>query len=182
MPLKLLSDRIDTPLGMMALVVSDGKLVQLSFDDPSGWAVKDIERRFADFELQPAANPHGFSDRIGAYFAGDVAAIEDIPTEAQGTPFEMRVWAELRRIPSGTTASYGEIAERVGDKNCARAVGLANNRNPIAVVVPCHRVIGADGTLVGYGGGLDRKTWLLRHEGVPVHNGRIDPQPDLFDS
>jgi methylated-DNA-[protein]-cysteine S-methyltransferase len=91
------------------------------------------------------------------------------------------VWAELRRIPCGTTTSYGKVAERVGDKNGSRAVGLANNRNPIAIVVPCHRVIGADGTLIGYGGGLDRKTWLLNHEGVPVRNGRIDPQADLFD-
>jgi len=91
----------------------------------------------------------------------------------------MRVWAELRRIPCGETASYGEIAERVGDRNGARAVGIANHRNPVALVVPCHRVIGADGKLVGYGGGLDRKTWLLRHEGLPVRNGRIDPQADL---
>ena len=177
----ILRDLIDTPLGAMTVLACDRKLVGLSFDDPSGWADKDIQRRFRDCDVQFVPNPFGFSDRLRAYFAGDVAAIEDIPTEAEGSPFELRVWAELRRIPCGTTASYGDIAERIGDKNSARAVGLANNHNPIAIVVPCHRVIGADGTLVGYGGGLDRKTWLLRHEGIPVRNGRIDPQADLFE-
>jgi methylated-DNA-[protein]-cysteine S-methyltransferase len=177
----MLSDRIDTPLGAMMVLASEGKLIGLSFDDQSGWAIKGIERRFSDFELRPTPNPFGFSDRIRAYFSGDLVAIEALPAEAEGTAFEMRVWEELRRIPCGITASYGEIAERLGDKNSARAVGLANNRNPIAIVVPCHRVIGADGTLVGYGGGLDRKTWLLRHEGVPIRNGRIDPQADLFE-
>src|SRR6478672_4520001 len=154
----ILSDRIDTPLGAMVVLASEGRLVQLSFDDSSGWANRDRERRFGDTELRPTSDPFGISSRINAYFAGDLAAINAIATEAVGTPFEMRVWDELRRIPCGTTASYGKIAERVGDRNGARAVGIANNRNPIAVVVPCHRVIGADGALVGYGGGLDRKT------------------------
>ena len=177
----VLEDRIETPLGAMVVLADEDKLIGLSFDDPPGWVLKDLERRFSDFELRHTSDPCGFSDRIRAYFAGELAAIDEIPAEAEGTPFEMRVWAELRRIPCGETASYGEIAERVGDRNGARAVGIANHRNPVALVVPCHRVIGADGKLVGYGGGLDRKTWLLRHEGLPVHNGRIDPQADLFD-
>jgi len=156
-------------------------MVHLSFDDGSGWHERDLARRFADEEAVWASDPLGFSTRLRAYFEGDLAAIEAIPTLAEGSPFELQVWAELRSIPSGATASYGDIAERLGDKGAARAVGIANNRNPIAIVVPCHRVIGADGNLVGYGGGLERKTWLLRHEGVPVHNGRIDRQGDLFD-
>jgi methylated-DNA-[protein]-cysteine S-methyltransferase len=177
----VLEDRIETPLGAMVVLADEGKLIGLSFDDPPGWVLKDLERRFSDFELRHTSDPCGFSDRIRAYFAGELAAIDEIPAKGEGTSFEMRVWTELRRIPCGETASYGEIAERVGDRNGARAVGIANHRNPVALVVPCHRVIGADGKLVGYGGGLDRKTWLLRHEGLPVHNGRIDPQADLFD-
>jgi methylated-DNA-[protein]-cysteine S-methyltransferase len=177
----LLSDRIDTPLGAILVLARDGKLVGLSFDDSSGWGERDIERRFPDCKILPTDNPCGFSNHLKAYFSGNVAAIEDIPTEAEGSPFEMRVWAELKRIPPGTTASYGEIAKRVGDKDAARAVGIANNRNPIAIVVPCHRVIGADGTLVGYGGGLERKSWLLRHEGVFLRDNHLDTQADLFE-
>jgi methylated-DNA-[protein]-cysteine S-methyltransferase len=177
----LLFDHIDSPVGPIRLVVRDGKLVQLAFDDGSKWSERNLGRRFPGEALSEIGDPSGFSSRLRAYFEGKLAAIEMIPTEAEGSPFEMQVWEALKSIPCGTTASYGEIAERLGDKNEAREVGIANNRNPIAIVVPCHRVVGADGTLVGYGGGLDRKAWLLRHEGVSVHNGRIDPQGDLFD-
>jgi methylated-DNA-[protein]-cysteine S-methyltransferase len=101
--------------------------------------------------------------QVDAYFAGELRAF-DLPLRAEGTPFQRAVWAALEGIPFGTTASYGAIAALVGAPGSARAVGAANGRNPIAIVVPCHRVIGADGRLVGYGGGLDRKTWLLGHE------------------
>jgi methylated-DNA-[protein]-cysteine S-methyltransferase len=101
--------------------------------------------------------------QLGEYFAG--AAVEfDVPLSLRGTPFQQRVWAALREIPYGETISYGELARRLGTPGASRAVGLANGRNPVAIVIPCHRVIGADGRLTGYGGGLERKSWLLRHE------------------
>jgi methylated-DNA-[protein]-cysteine S-methyltransferase len=102
-------------------------------------------------------------EQLWAYFAGELLDF-DLPLDAAGTAFQQRVWAALRGIPYGSTVSYAEIARRIGMPTGSRAVGAANGRNPIAIIVPCHRVIGADGTLIGYGGGLDRKQWLLRHE------------------
>jgi methylated-DNA-[protein]-cysteine S-methyltransferase len=176
----VLTDRIETPLGPMLLLARDGVMIGLEFDDRPERMARDLRLRFGASGLFPAVNPHGFSDRIRAYFAGELAAIDDIPADGGGTEFQRRVWAELRRIPCGATGSYGKLAKRLGDANATRAVGLACGRNPIAVVVPCHRVIGADGSLVGYGGGIDRKQWLLRHEGIPVSIGRISAQGDLF--
>jgi methylated-DNA-[protein]-cysteine S-methyltransferase len=103
------------------------------------------------------------AEQLRAYFAAERHDF-DLPLAFEGTPFQQRVWKALREIPFGTTISYGELARRVGQPTAARAVGAANGRNPIAVIVPCHRVIGADGTLTGFGGGLDRKRWLLHHE------------------
>jgi methylated-DNA-[protein]-cysteine S-methyltransferase len=100
------------------------------------------------------------------YFKGEVGALDAIPVELNGTPFQRSVWHALRRIPGGTTISYAELAKRIGEPTAVRAVGTANGANPVAVIVPCHRVIGSDGRLTGYGGGLDRKQWLLQHEGV----------------
>jgi methylated-DNA-[protein]-cysteine S-methyltransferase len=104
-------------------------------------------------------------EQLDAYFAGELEEF-DLPLALNGTPFQLRVWDELARIPFAETISYKELALRLGDLKLVRAVGLANGRNPISIVIPCHRVIGADGTLVGYGGGLDRKRWLLDHEAV----------------
>ncbi len=101
---------------------------------------------------------------LADYFAGDLDAIADLPTAANGTAFQLSVWAALRQIPVGETVSYGALAARIGRPKAVRAVGLANGANPIAIVVPCHRVIGADASLTGYGGGLHRKRWLLAHE------------------
>ena len=132
---------------------------------PTARIEKEMKLRFGDGQIVPADDPFGLSTRVRAYFGGDLHAIDGIPTDGGGTDFQRRVWAELKRIPCGVTISYGELARRLGDKNAMRAVGLANGRNPIAVVVPCHRVIGADGSLTGYGGGIERKKWLLAHEG-----------------
>ena len=107
-------------------------------------------------------------DRLKAFFAGDLAAILEIPVESAGTPFQRKVWSVLRKIPAGETWTYTEVAARAGRPAAVRAAGAANGLNPISVVVPCHRVIGADGSLTGYGGGLDRKRWLLKHEGARV--------------
>ena len=102
---------------------------------------------------------------LSAYFAGDLRAIDAVAVDPEGTPFQRRVWAALRTISAGTTWSYAELARAVGQPAATRAVGAANGRNPIALVLPCHRVIASDGTLGGYGGGLEMKRWLLRHEG-----------------
>jgi methylated-DNA-[protein]-cysteine S-methyltransferase len=162
----ILTDRISTPIGDMVLVARDGILLLLEFDDAKDRVSREMRGRFGDVVLQPAANPFGFSTIMQDYFAGNITAIDNLPTDGGGTVFEQQVWLELRKIPSGTTKSYGEIAWQLGDVNLSRAVGTANGRNPIAIVVPCHRVIGADGSMTGYGGGLRRKEWLLRHEGA----------------
>ena len=110
------------------------------------------------------ADPLNLSARLVAYFEGDLRAFDGLTLHMDGTPFQQRVWERLRDIEPGATTSYGQIAAGLGLRNGARAVGLANGSNPIAIVVPCHRVIGANGKLVGYGGGMPRKAWLLRHE------------------
>ena len=109
---------------------------------------------------------------LSRYFSGECAALESIGVELNGTGFQKKVWQALRRIPSGSTISYAELARRIGEPSAVRAVGAANGANPVALVVPCHRVIGSDGSLTGYGGGLERKRWLLVHEGVVA--------PELF--
>ncbi len=181
MSIIILTDQVETPIGPMLLMVKGDMLIGLEFYDQPDRYMKDIRRRFPDHEMREKVNPCGFSDRVLAYYKGDLQAIDGLPSRGDGTPFQERVSAELRRIKAGTTISYGELAMRLGDRNAMRAVGLANGRNPISVVVPCHRVIGADGTLTGYGGGVPRKSWLLNHEGVPIRNGRVERQIDLFE-
>ena len=162
----LLTDRISTPIGDMILVARDGVLLLLEFEDAGERVARKLMKRFSVHELQSGANPFGLSDKIRAYYDGDLHVIDDILADGGGTAFETSVWQQLRRIPLGETISYGELAKRLGNANAMRAVGLANGKNPVAIVVPCHRVIGANGTLTGYGGGLHRKEWLLRHEGA----------------
>ncbi len=161
-----LTDRIATPIGDMILVVRDGVVLLLEFEDATDRVAREMKARFKDYTLEAAENPFGLSEQIRSYFSGTLNVIDALLTDGGGTTFEQCVWAELRNIPCGETISYGELAKRLGDKNASRAVGLANGKNPIAVIVPCHRVIGADGKLTGYGGGLHRKEWLLRHEGA----------------
>ena len=162
----IFSDTIPTPIGPMIMLARGGVMLLLEFSDADDRVEREMKVRFGDVDIVPIKNPFGFSERIADYFAGDLATIDSIPTDGGGTEFQGRVWAELRRIPCGVTISYGELATRLGDKNAMRAVGLANGRNPISVVVPCHRVIGANGSMTGYGGGIKRKEWLLRHEGA----------------
>jgi len=153
--------RLDTPTGMLDVVIDGGTLVLLRFvDDPDSVAGLPSE-------LSRDDDPAGILSRLRAYFAGDVHALDDVRVRFdRGTPFQREVWAALRTIPVGETISYAELARRVGRPSAFRAVGSANGQNPAAIVVPCHRVIASDGTLGGYGGGLDRKRWLLEHEGV----------------
>ncbi len=127
--------------------------------------MKLLHKRYRSFELVESKLPE-FSSKIRAYLDGDYGSLEDIPLNAGGTDFQQLVWQNLRTIPVGSTASYGQIAANLGKPTAARAVGMANSLNPIGIVVPCHRVIGASGKLTGYAGGLERKQWLLQHEGV----------------
>jgi methylated-DNA-[protein]-cysteine S-methyltransferase len=161
-----LRDRISTPIGEMVLVARDGVLLLLEFEDATDRVSREMKARFGDVDLQSTDNPFGLSDIIRDYFKGHLHAIDQLLTDGGGTDFERKVWAELRKIPCGATRAYGDIARTLGDINLSRAVGLANGKNPVAIVVPCHRVIGADGSMTGYGGGLARKQWLLQHEGA----------------
>ncbi len=141
-------------------------MLLLEFADADSRVLREMKSRFDAATLQQSKNPFGLSAILQDYFAGNISAIDKLATDGGGTPFEKQVWAELRKIPSGLTKSYDDIARSLGDINLSRAVGTANGRNPISIVVPCHRVIGADGSMTGYGGGLKRKEWLLRHEGA----------------
>ena len=157
-------DVVDTPIGPLALA-SDGRaLVALEFCTLAELRTR-LRTRFSDaVSLRDVPDPQGFTSRVRAYFDGDLGALSGVPVDGGGTPFERRVWEALREIPAGATASYAAIAARLGAPRACRAVGRANGRNPIAIAVPCHRVIGADGSLTGYAGGLERKRWLLEHE------------------
>ncbi len=163
--MSLCQDRFSTPIGDMVLIVEDGALRLLEFDD-SDRLDHYVKRQFGDTEIPRVANPAGVTEVLRAYMAGDVNAIDGLAAKPRGTAFQERVWAELRAIPAGETITYRELAKRAGRPKAVRAAGAANGQNPVSVVVPCHRVIGADGTLTGYGGGLDRKKWLLEHEGA----------------
>jgi len=165
--LPLFIDRIETPIGELLLVAdAAGNLRAVDWSDHEPRMLRLLERHYGKnrFRLEPAHNPHGLRDMIGRYFAGDVSAVDDVPVQTAGTPFQRAVWSELRAIPGGTAISYGRLAEQIDRPRAVRAVGLANGCNPIGIVVPCHRVVGSDGSLTGYGGGLDRKRWLLDHE------------------
>jgi methylated-DNA-[protein]-cysteine S-methyltransferase len=159
-------DHLETPVGRMVLIARDGVLLLLEFNDSKERYMREMRVRFGDITLTPQENPFGLTEIMRRYFAGDIRAIENLNTDGGGTAFEQQVWALLKQIPVGTTRSYGDLARKLGDINLSRAVGTANGRNPIAIVVPCHRVIGSDGTMTGYAGGLARKEWLLRHEGA----------------
>jgi methylated-DNA-[protein]-cysteine S-methyltransferase len=156
----LLVDHLDTPLGLLAIVAEEGHLRAVGWTDGH----RRMERTLDGVTLVEASDPGGFTSALRAYFGGDVGAIDALPVGAPGTPFQRSVWRALRDIPGSETISYGELARRIGKPAAVRAVGLANGANPIGIVVPCHRVIGADGTLTGYGGGIERKRWLLAHE------------------
>lgn len=166
----ILSDRIETPVGPMVLMARDGVLLLLEFEDMTDRVEREMKARFGLSEHLQTDDPFGLSSRVRAYFNGELSAIEGIETDGGGTEFQRRVWNELKRIPCGTTISYGELSRRLGDPKATRAVGLANGRNPISIVVPCHRVIGADGSMTGYGGGIVRKKWLLAHEGIAIQS------------
>ena len=175
----LWSDDVETPIGRLGLFVipASGALCALDFGDDARYRKSLLGKRFGDVKLEAHRDPRGYSSLLREYFDGDMTALDRIPVDTGGTPFQRKVWAALRRLRAGETTSYGAMAVAVGSPSASRAVGLANGSNPVAIVVPCHRVIGANGTLTGYGGGLDRKRWLLEHE-----RRHVGQSPELFDA
>jgi methylated-DNA-[protein]-cysteine S-methyltransferase len=160
-------ERLMTPTGWMLIVTDDDDhLRAVDWEDKEPRMQKLLRRHYgADgFQLRKAARPSAARVALEAYFKGDLKALDGLKTATNGTDFQRAVWAALRRIPIGKTLSYGAMAAQIGRPTAVRAVGLANGSNPIAVVVPCHRVIGANSSLTGFGGGLERKRWLLEHE------------------
>ncbi len=175
-PLRLLLDYLKTPIGEMRIVADEeGHVRAIDWSDHTERLNRLLDRYYGKdgFTMEPSRDPHGFTSAMERYFAGEVKVIDELPVKTEGTAFQRKVWNALRTIPCGTTISYGELAARIGQPAAVRAVGLANGSNPIGVVVPCHRVIGANGTLTGYGGGIERKRWLLQHErgGAPLSTG-----------
>jgi methylated-DNA-[protein]-cysteine S-methyltransferase len=171
--LEFLTDSLTTPIGQLIYVCdsksvseSQSALRMIDWSDHEARALRllDIHYGKGGYTLTKQRDPFGLTTRLASYFAGEIHAIDDIPTATAGTAFQREVWSALREIPASQTISYGQLAERIGRPRAVRAVGLANGSNPVGVVVPCHRVIGANGSLTGYGGGLHRKEWLLAHE------------------
>ncbi len=162
-------DRLATPVGELLIVAdAEGRLRTIDWTDHEARMRLLLDRYYGKgrYSLSAARDPGGLTKAMRSYFQGDIAVIDTLPVEMAGTPFQRSVWQALRRIRHGTTISYAELAARIDKPRAIRAAGLANGQNPISIVVPCHRVIGSNGTLTGYGGGLPRKKWLLEHEGA----------------
>ena len=159
--------RVRSPIGRLFVVSDDaGVLRALDFEGYEARMRRLLHAHYGGVQdaLVAGTAPRAVSDALDAYFAGRIDALEALTVRTGGSAFQRRVWAALRGIPAGTTTSYGALARRIGRPTACRAVGLANGANPIALAVPCHRVIGASGALTGFGGGIERKRWLLAHE------------------
>ena len=165
-PVDFFTDEVPSEVGLIVIAARDERLVGLDFGDCRGRMLAGLAARYGRARLKPVHDPFGVSRRINAYLAGDLGAVDDILVEPGGSPFQRDVWMALRRVPAGTTVTYAQLARAVGRPAAWRAVGAANGRNPVSIVIPCHRMIGSDGSLTGYGGGLHRKRWLLGHEGA----------------
>lgn len=165
----LYRDVVSSPIGPVTLVSDGDALIALLFEDHQDWLTRHLRQHYGDHEVVATRNPGGASQKIAAYFEGSLDVIDDMHVRLAGTDFQQAVWAALRDIPCGTTTTYGALAQKLGKPpGASRAVGLANGSNPVSIVVPCHRVIGSDNKLTGYGGGLPRKQWLLQHERVEL--------------
>lgn len=162
-------DRLETPIGLALLVTdADGVLRALDWEDYAARMKELLRLQYGPVVLKEARAPSRTLKALSAYFKGDLDRLSTIEWRVAGTPFQQKVWHALPKIRAGTTMSYGALAAKLNAPRATRAVGHANGSNPISVVLPCHRLIGADGTLVKYGGGLSRKRWLLEHEGVSL--------------
>jgi methylated-DNA-[protein]-cysteine S-methyltransferase len=167
--LHLWMEWIETPIGEMAIVSDgEGNLRATIWRERDRRLEETLQLQYGKngFTLEKSGKRNGLAEAVRRYFAGELRVIDTLPVQMAGTEFQREVWGALREIPCGTTVSYMELARRIGRPKAVRAVGLANGSNPVGVVVPCHRVIGADGSLTGYGGGIERKRWLLEHEGA----------------
>jgi methylated-DNA-[protein]-cysteine S-methyltransferase len=165
-------DRMTTPIGP-ALVVTDadGMLRAFDWEDHAARIRELLRLQYGAVELKEARTPKAIRSALADYFKGDLDALKAIEWRIAGTLFQRKVWNALPKIPAGTTMTYGALAAQLGSPNAMRAVGHANGSNPISVVIPCHRLIGANGALIKYGSGLERKRWLLTHEGVALKPG-----------
>lgn len=163
--MQLRLERITSPLSELLIVTDEeGTLRALEFANLESRLSRLLREHYREYTLKESTVPASIKRSIQSYFDGDVRAVDDIPTATGGTSFQKQVWKGLRAIPAGTTTTYGQLATTLGRSGSARAVGAANGSNPIPIVVPCHRVIGANGTLTGFASGLPRKRWLLDHE------------------
>lgn len=173
-----LQESFNTPTGRM-LLVSDAqqRLRAVDWQDKEQRMLDLLKRYYGanNIQLREVAQLSPARRALLAYFDGDLSAIDAQPTAVTGTDFQRSVWDALRAIPAGLPISYSVLAQRIGRPNACRAVGLANGANPISIFVPCHRVIGANATLTGYGGGIERKRWLLEHEGVAIGGDAAQP-------
>ncbi|KAB8141359.1 methylated-DNA--[protein]-cysteine S-methyltransferase [Chloroflexia bacterium SDU3-3] len=159
-------ETIATPIGDVVVVCDSGAAAYIDFADNTVRRERLLAQRYGAHALVSGAAARGLGAMVARYFAGELGALDAMPVTLGGTEFQRRVWLALRGIAAGSTSSYGALAARLGLPGAARAVGLANSLNPISLALPCHRVVGADGSLTGYAGGLERKRWLLRHEGA----------------
>ncbi len=158
-----------SPLGPIALHALDDELVGVTLDgnaSPESGVARHLARYLGPITLRAHQDAAGAATRLARYFAGELAALTEQPVQMHGTEFQRHIWEALCQIPAGATWTYAQLAEHIGRPKAVRAAGAANGANPVSLFVPCHRVIAADGTLWGYGGGLPRKAWLLRHEGA----------------
>lgn len=165
--LQVTMERLETPIGEMVVTTdAEGTLRAVDWTDHGERMLKMLRRYYGKdgFTLVEGKVPDKVRNAVQRYFGGELEALDGLPVAETGTAFQREVWRALREIPCGTTVSYGELAKRIGRPAAVRAVGLANGSNPVGVIVPCHRVIGSDGSLTGYGGGMERKQWLLLHE------------------
>lgn len=172
------SDSYDSPIGAISVIADGEQLCYLDFADNEERARRILKSRYGEFSLVPKANLLGMRDRLEQYFNeksnGQTSAqrqrdaFDGLDLCTDGTDFQRTVWDELKRIPTGKAISYRQLADSIHQPTAIRAAANANARNPIAIIIPCHRVIGADGALRGYAGGTERKSWLLRHEGAVV--------------
>ncbi|MEL6224102.1 MAG: methylated-DNA--[protein]-cysteine S-methyltransferase [Cyanobacteria bacterium J06627_8] len=166
--MQLWIDILDSPLGLIDIVTNEDALLAIDFEDCRDRMMAILHSRFDTVTLVEKSNPLGVTEKLQRYLDGQPDALEAIPVDPGGTPFQQEVWTALTKIPLGTVVSYGDLAKTLNKPGASRAVGLANSKNPISIVIPCHRVIGSNGQLTGYAGGVDRKRWLLNHEGAQL--------------
>lgn len=165
---KLISDIYQSPVGEIFLAADENELCSLDFNDNDSRIEKLLKQRFGEYELSTKRNFLNMHERLDKYFKGDWQAFDGLAMNTHGTDFQQRVWQSLQTISTGDAISYEQLAGKIKNPKAVRAVASTNASNPIAVIIPCHRVIGKNGSLRGYTGGIDRQAWLLQHEGYPI--------------